>query len=66
MIRLLLASALWLMSFGAWAQSLTPAQLATMCTAAKANPTANALRIAGDGAVAQADANWLVNPATCF
>lgn len=35
-------------AFAASAQSLTGPQLATVCTAVKANPTANAARIAGD------------------
>lgn len=63
MIKLLLASSLWLMSFGAWAQGLTPAQLATMCTAVKANPTANALRITGDGGGMRGWLNQTFSPA---
>lgn len=46
--RILFAGVLALASLGALAQSLTAAQLATVCTAVKADSTANAARIAGD------------------
>lgn len=52
-IRLLAAQACAVLAFAvsvgqAAAQALTPGQLATVCTAVKANPTANAARLAGD------------------
>lgn len=50
MIRTLAALVLVAMLSPAWAQSMTTPQLQTLCTAVKANPTANAFRVAGNSA----------------
>lgn len=61
MIRTLAALVLVAMLSPVWAQSLTTPQLQTLCTAVKANPTANAFRLAGNSSGLD---GWLNSAAT--
>lgn len=64
MIRNILTIVVALLLSPAWAQSLTEQQLATLCTAVKAAPTANAARVAGDATSLMGWLNGARSPAT--
>lgn len=61
--RVLCATLMCTAALAVAAQDLTAPQLATVCTAVKANPTANAARIAGDTVALMAWLNGARTPA---